>query len=184
MKRKKKNVWVRLIMGSPNDAKNANVVKAVLNSIGIECIVSQASCHRNAGDDFNAFVYKKCKERIVVFIGGMELAAPGLIASLLRNINEFYTTVFGIPTDAAARSAIENLPAGTAIITSGLNEISLTHSLTNSALSIAQLAINFSGCPELYENLKQWYINATKEKPLVEEVKLVDGLIPLPEPKK
>ncbi len=166
---------VRVILGSESDGNNANIILKVLRDVAVKYGVSVASCHRNSGGRFEKFT-KDIKEKIIVFIGGMSLAAPGLIESILRNTNNHDYIVFGVPTDKPARSAIEDLPMGTAIITSGLNETSLEHSLTNSALAIAKLAA-ILGNKEVFEGLAYWHKEIKDEKPLVPEVKLTEGLM-------
>lgn len=172
---------VRLILGSKNDASRGNEFLKVLKEIGVECNVSIASCHRNIEGKKREFqkLVDKISEDIIVMMGGMELAAPGIIESILRNARRFNRIVFGIPLDKAARSAIENLPKGTAIITSGLNEISVSHGIINSALSVAKLAWLLSDDHGFFpDGLNHWYSEMAKENPLVSEVELVDGLIP------
>lgn len=165
---------VRLILGSESDVEKGNIFLATLRESGVDCQVSIASCHRNIGGEFEKFVVG-IQEKIIVMLGGMELAAPGIIESLLRNAEKFDSIVFGVPTDKAARSAIENLPQGTAIITSGLNEISLKHSIINSALAVAKL-VAMLGDESVKEGLKAWY--RKNSKPVVPNVKLgEDGLI-------
>lgn len=165
---------VRILLGSISDNDNANVILEILHDTGITCAASVVSCHRNAGEEFNDFVLN-IKENIIVFIGGMSLAAPGLIESILRNNGRFDQIVFAVPTDKAARSAIEDLPMGTAIITSGLNEISLKHSLANSALSIAKMALMLSSEPAT--KLADFYKKLNRKKQLVEDLNLEGGKI-------
>lgn len=171
---------VRILLGSESDAKSANIILNILKRVGVTYRVSIISCHRHAGVIFNGFI-ADIEESIIVFIGGMSLAAPGLIESFLRNTEVFNRIVFAIPTDNAARSAIEDLPMGTAIITSGLNEVSLTHSLSNSALAIAKLSMMINGDSTV--TLRDYYRELGKSKPLIEKFILEDGLIPIKEKK-
>ena len=167
---------VRVLLGSESDSIYANFLLEVLRDTYVRYDVSVISCHRNAGEDFEKFV-KKIEERIIVFIGGMSLAAPGIIESILRNTIKYDHIVFGVPTDKAARSAIEDLPLGTAIITSGLNEISIKHSIVNSALAVAKLAAML-GNNEVFSGLADWYSKTNEKKPIIPSVKLANGLIP------
>lgn len=164
-----KKIMVRLILGSESDAEKGNIFLKVLEEVGVECRVSIASCHRNIGGEFEQTIFG-ISEEIIVMLGGMELAAPGIIESLLRNAENFDSIVFGIPTDRAARSAIENLPKGTAIITSGLNEISVTHSIINSALAVAKLVGMLGKKGAVEDGLRAWY--KKNSKPVVLDVKL------------
>src|SRR4030042_5369496 len=168
---------VRLILGSETDAKNANYLLVVFKAVGVRCGVSVASCHRDAGPDFEAFL-ASVKESIIVYLGGMEFAAPGIAESINRNAGRIDKLIFAVPTDKAARSAIENLPMGTGVATSGLNEISLKHSLANSALFIAKLA-GMLGNNDILAGLKKWHAVFREKKPLVAEIQLKDGLIPI-----
>ena len=151
---------MRLILGSKNDFEKGYIFTDVMSKVGIACPISIASCHRNIGGDFEKFILG-LQEKIIVMLGGMELAAPGIIESILRNAEKFDSIVFGIPTDKAARSAIENLPRGTSIITSGLNETSVNHSIINSALSVARLAAML-GEVRAMEGLRKYYISNAK----------------------
>lgn len=171
---------VILILGSKTDGQNANVVLKIWGTLGITYRVAIASCHRHGGGEFEKFI-NGLEKNIIVFIGGMSLAAPGLIETLNKGAKKIDILVFAIPTDKAARSAIENLPAGTAIITSGLNTISLTHSLKNNALAIAKL-IAMLKKEGVFTHLKRFYEIMNGEKPLTSEVKLnKNGLIPIKE---
>jgi len=169
----KKDVIV--IEGSRTDDKKTNLVLEILHAVGVTYRVFAGSCHWHTAKEFEDFV-DNIKERLIVFIGGMELAAPGIIAARNRNNKTLHKLVIGIPTDKAARSAIENLPLGTAVLTPGLNETSVTHSIQNGALGVAQLAGMFSK-PKILRNLEQWYEKTKSTKPL-EEIKLNEkGLI-------
>lgn len=174
---------VTLILGSPSDAKNGNVILAIWKFVGLEYTVAYASCHRHNGPmGFHNFV-KSIKTKIIAMHGGMSYAAAGDVISLFRNLGRLDTMIVPIPADVEARSAIEVLPAGTAGLTSGLNTISLKATLQNAALVIAQLAGNIYRNEQIHEKLLEWYALQLAEKPLVPEVPLVDGLIPIEEKK-
>lgn len=174
---------ISLILGSKTDKVNGNIFLEVLKTIGVGCNVSIASCHRHIGGDkreFETFI-AAIRENIIVMLGGLSLAAPGIIESLNRNARDFNKIVFAVPTDNAALSAIQDLPKGTAIITCGLNQVSSKHSIINSALSVAKLSY-IAGChkeKEIARGLSRWYDDAANDNPLVPEVTLVDGLIPV-----
>jgi len=175
---------IRFILGSKTDRPNANVMLAIWHILSIRAHVSIVSCHWHVGDEdlgFEAFV-KSIPERLIVFIGGMSLAAPGIIETINKVSGYSDKIVFAVPTDKAARSAIEDLPMGTALLTSGLNTISLKHSLVNSAIAVAKLA-NLMVPPGERRQVAQFelkeYLSAMKEeKAIVPKVELVDGLIP------
>jgi phosphoribosylcarboxyaminoimidazole (NCAIR) mutase len=176
---------IRFILGSlETDAKHANKVLEILNQLGVEYEVSAASYHGHAGAGFEHFVDHEISEDIIVFIGGLELAGPGAIEAISKNAGLVERIVFGIPTDHIARNSIEGLPRGTAVITCGYNEVSLKHTLVNSALAIARL-VAFSGDEKVTDKLKAWYLNAKREKPLIKCIALDSrGLLPEPEKKK
>jgi len=163
-------------MGSPNDAEPANKFLKALRDLNVPYGVSNASCHRNQ-DEFEKFILW-LEADIIVFIGGMSLAAPGFIRAILVAAKRFARLVFAIPLDAAARSAIEDLPAGTPVITCGLNTVSVSHSITNSALAVGHIYA-LLGSEGAITGLGRWYANQRKEKPIVTDVELVDGLIPI-----
>lgn len=168
---------VRVIMGSQSDAERTNELLTILKRLEIPYNVSVASCHRNEAE-LVQFVLS-LKEQIIVFIGGMSLAAPGIIRSIYTANKVMTKIIFGIPLDVAARSAIEDLPAGTPVTTCGLNTAGFRHSLTNSALAIGHI-FAVSGNGSVTQHLSEWYDEQQKEKPLVESVGLVYGLIPIP----
>jgi phosphoribosylcarboxyaminoimidazole (NCAIR) mutase len=175
---------IRLILGSVTDKPNGNIFLEVLKEIGgIRPRVSIASCHRNIGGkgrEFEIFI-DAIRENIIIMLGGLSLAAPGIIESLDRNNRDFGRIVFAVPTDKAALSAVQDLPKGTAIITCGLNQVSSKHSIINSALSVAKLAYLLSGSKrrDIHQGLAKWYDEQAKQNPLVSEVELVDGLLPI-----
>lgn len=172
---------VIVVEGSRTDDAKTNLVLEILHAVGVTYRVFAGSCHWHSAKDFESFV-DDIRERFIVFIGGMELAAPGIIAARNRNNKTLHKLVIGIPTDKAARSAIENLPFGTAVLTPGLNETSVKHSIQNGALSVAQLVgMNFK--PKVLEKLNQWYAEMRDSKPL-EEIELNEKrLIPIEEKK-
>jgi len=187
----KKKSDIRLILGSiETDAKNANALLKIWNRLGIRVHVSGASCHWHVGgegeDDFVKFI-KEIPEGLIAFIGGLSLAAPGIIETINKVNDHCEKMVFAIPTDTAARSAIEDLPRGTAILTSGLNTVSLGHSLDNNAIATAKVAISMM--PERRRlnaafEMRCMLSEMRQEKPIVPKVKLVNGLMPIPEKKK
>lgn len=173
---------VQLVLGSETDAPHGNTMIEIFKAVGVKYKVSYASCHRDAGDDLLEFL-ASIGAPIIAYLGGMEFAAPGVAESINRNVGHLGQLVFAIPTDKAARSAIENLPMGVGIATSGLNEISLRHSLVNSALTIAKLAAML-GNQNVLAHLARWYIDFRKSKPLVVNVALTEkGFIPIKEKK-
>lgn len=174
---KLKSKPVRIIMGSQSDEEQTNKLLAVLKEINVPYCVSIASCHRNQNElkDFILWL----ESNIIVFIGGMSLAAPGIIRAILVAAERFAKIVFAIPLDAAARSAIEDLPAGTPVITCGLNTVSVSHSITNSALAIGHICAVL-GKKASATGLGRRYAKQKKNKPIITDVKLVDGLIPIP----
>jgi phosphoribosylcarboxyaminoimidazole (NCAIR) mutase len=168
-----------VILGSPSDWKHGNVILEMFRDLAVTYVVSYASCHRNIGKEFETFI-TGIQEKIILCVGGMEFALPGILESIDRNAKMFNQIVLAVPTDKAARSAIENLPVGTAIITCGLNEICLNHGLQNSALMAGKLA-GMLGNDNAFKCLALWYEKAAKKKPLVPKVELDHkGLIPDP----
>lgn len=163
---------VILIMGSDTDADKANEVLKIWKAVGVNYRVAIASCHRHSVDEFAKFILSN-DEKLIVFLGGMSLAAPGLIETILKKADKCIM-VFAIPTDKAAQSAIEDLPKGTAIITSGLNQVSLLHSLVNSALATAKLVGMFTNKQKIFNGLKEWYEENLEKKPLIPCVVLND----------
>jgi len=173
---------ITLILGSPSDAKNGNVILDIWRFLGLDYVVAYASCHRHRGSKFDEFVLN-LESPIIAMHGGMAYAAAGDVASLLRNLGRFGQIVVAIPGDIPARSAIEELPAGTALLTSGLNTISLKATLQNAALAIGQLAFMLSRNNEIRKKLEQFYIIFNVEKELNPCIALKDGLIPIEEKK-
>ena len=165
---------VHLCLGSETDAENANHVLRVWHDLHLDYVGSYLSAHRQAGAEFTGKILAM-KEPIIAFMGGLSLAAPGEISGILVNNIRPEQIVFGIPTDRAARSAIENLPAGTVVLTSGLNEISPRHGFINSALAIARIA-------NLIEpnrpNIINWHIRFNQSKPSKKIQFDPNGLIP------
>lgn len=183
---------LRFILGSvETDGAHGNALLGIWNKLDIITKVSGASCHWHTGDeeeekDFVRFI-KRVPEHLIAFLGGMSLAAPGIIETINKVNDMGEKIVYAIPTDLAARSAIEDVPQGTALLTSGLNTISLKHSLINNAIGVAKIAI--LTMPEKRRDhcafkLRQYLAEMRAGKPIVQEVKLANGLIPLPEPKK
>lgn len=157
------------ITGSASDSDNAKKVTKIWDDININYRCNIASCHKHGGGDFAKFILN-IQEKLIVFMGGMSLAAPGLIEVLNKKAKKYDTIVFGIPTDKAAMSAIQDLPKGTAIITSGLNQVSLTHSLINSALATSRLAGMISNDLDTKKRIatgqRKWYQKNWDENPM------------------
>lgn len=174
---------VRVLQGSASDGKFTNILLGLLGLLGVSYRVSTASCHRN-DDKLRGFI-SGIEEDIIVFIGGMSLAAPGIIRANLITAIKPRTLVFAIPLDLAARSAIEDLPVGMPIITGGLNTVDVKHSIRNSALSLAQLVAAKNNNHDITRKLIEWFENNKTNKPLVENVELdKNGLIPIKEGQK
>lgn len=170
-----------VVLGSETDAEKANIMLAVMKKLGLTYRVDILSCHRNI-DEFGAFV-DSINAKVVVYVGGMAFAAPGILEACLVKTDRLGFVPFAVPLDVAARSAIEDLPMGSAVITCGLNTISLRHSLTNSALAVARLVSTY-GNDVVRECLRQWYTDQAKEKRWQPNIELtVDGLIPVKEKK-
>jgi phosphoribosylcarboxyaminoimidazole (NCAIR) mutase len=167
---------VRLVLGSETDKTHGNVMLAIFREVGVQCGVTILSCDRDSGDGFEPMV-ASFKESLIVYVGGMDLAAPAIVGALNNNAGRLNKIIFAVPTDTAARSAIENRPMGNPIMTCGLNEISLKHSVTNSALAIARLA-GMLGDQDILDRLKEWHKKFRSGKPMKENVPLLDGLIP------
>jgi len=175
---------VRLLLGSNSDIINGNILLSVFLELGIECKVSIISCHRHKGE-FDDFIrdMDEMDEGIIIFLGGMNLAAPGVIRSIFTAASVMGKTVFAIPTDIAARSAIEDLPEGVSVITSGLNTINVKHGIKNSALAIAHMIVTFNRDSPIRKKLLEWYDKLKIEKPFIPKIELKNGLIPIPEKK-
>jgi phosphoribosylcarboxyaminoimidazole (NCAIR) mutase len=174
------NVYhARIFEGSTSDGAKTNKVLAVLKKIGVTYGVSIASCHRNM-DGLPDFV-ESIHEKIIVFIGSMSLAAPGVIRAILTAAKRADCVVMGIPLDEAARSALEDLPPGVPVIACGLNTSDVNAGLVNAALNIGHIVAMTQS--SVKQGLLDWYEENKKKKPLVSSVKLVDGLIPIEEKK-
>ena len=172
---------LRMGIGSGSDWKEANFAVEVFQEIGVDYGGSILSCHRNIGGEMEAFL-ERIPEWLVFLMGGMEFALPGIMESIDRNAKRFGRIILAVPLDQAARSAIENLPIGTAILTCGLNEKSVRHSIVNSALMAAKL-LGLSN-PRIQQGLQQWYDDFNAGKPLVEEVSFTtEGFFPKPQEK-
>ncbi len=170
---------VRLILGSDSDWKVANVILGILNEIGIPVRVSIASCHWYTGDGFEEFI-RELKEDLIVYVGGMQFAAPGIVETINKVSGQPYKIVLAVPTDKIAQHACEDFPKGTAVFTAGFNSVVLECGIKNSALGVAKLyAWRY---PEFQPALHWFFKEMRTGKALVEEVELVAGLIP--EPKK
>jgi phosphoribosylcarboxyaminoimidazole (NCAIR) mutase len=172
------NFDVRLILGSKTDKDNANTVLKIWKQLEVTYGYSIASCHWHSGTAYNEFIHR-IHERIIVFIGGMSLAAPAIIHATLKNSDIWDKLVWAIPTDEKALSAIQDLPMGTWILTTGLNTVSLSHSLKNNALAVAHLVGNMlTGREEILENLGKWHSDTRAgAKKLIASGSLVERLI-------
>jgi phosphoribosylcarboxyaminoimidazole (NCAIR) mutase len=167
-------------MGSKSDWLMGNVFLKLMKELGIRVHPSIASCHWSAGNDYTEFCFN-ISENIIVVMGGMSLAAPGTIESMIRNFKEFGMIVFGIPLDEAALSAIQDLPPGIPVMTCGLNKKDVRASITNAALAIARIIGRDDS--NVQEKIAEYYAKKKKEKGIVEKIQLnKDGLIS--EPKK
>ena len=171
-----------VIEGSKSDDEKTNEFLRILEECNVRYRTLTASAHVHAGQAFVNFV-ENIPERIIVFIGGMSLVAPGIISGIRRNMDKFDSMVFGVPTDLDARSAVEVLPIGTFVLTAGLNTINLTHSIKNNALAVAHFVFMVTGDTDISEGLAAWYAKMKKEKPMEEIVLDKNGLIPKKEKK-
>lgn len=153
---------VIVIEGSRTDDKYTNLLLEIFHEVGVSYEVYVASCHWHMGDLYESFL-RGIDERIVVYIGGMEFAAPGVVSAFFRNLDQHAQLVFSVPTDKAARSATENLPLGTPLITSGLNEINVSHGIKNSALAIAKI-VAYGGKANVSLGLKSWFAKNKESK--------------------
>jgi phosphoribosylcarboxyaminoimidazole (NCAIR) mutase len=172
---------VRVVQGSESDWEKTNKLLEVFWFMGMVYSVSTASCHRHTLE-YPAFV-KGIKEDIVVPIGGHSFAAPGVLKGFLIGLERVDRIVVAIPLDVAARSAIEDLPPGPALLTPGLNTIDVNASIINGALAVAQLVGMSIGGKPVRQKLVEWYKMNRQKRPLIPEMPLVNGLIPKPEKK-
>ncbi len=170
---------VLVIEGSRTDDEKTNMFLKILRDCNVKYRVDCASAHWYAGAEYLEYVKNAAKEKIVIFIGGMSLVAPGIISAMLRNLGRHNVSVFAVPTDEAARSAIEDLPVGTPVITSGLNTVSARHSIKNSALAVAKMVFAITEDPEIGRGLEKWFRDTRNTKPLDWNMSLdKNGLIP------
>lgn len=173
---------MRLSLGSLSDWKMGNVFLGVMSELGVRVHVSVGSCHWSAGEEFTSYI-ASIEEYLVAIMGGMSLAAPGISVSTIRNLEEFDKIVFGIPLDEAALSALQDLPAGIPVLTCGLNKQSVTASVTNAALAIAQL-IGLDN-PKIKQKIAEYYRAKRNKKGIIENLELdKNGLIPDPNPRR
>lgn len=167
---------ILLIMGSKTDKEKANVVLKKWKELGLEARVAIASCHKHGGGEFKSFI-DEIDERIIVFLGGMSLAAPGLIQVLMQKAGR-NKIIYAIPTDKAAVSAVNDLPKGTAIIPGIFNQVSLTHGLINNALNIANLYCVLNNSDRISAALVLDHKKTVEENPLTPDIKLdANGLL-------
>jgi len=167
---------VLLIMGSKSDKEKANKVLGVWKDLDLNARVAITSCHKHGGGEFKKFI-DGIDERIVVFLGGMSLVAPGLIQMLMQKADK-NKVIFAIPTDKAALSAIQDLPKGTPVMTCGLNQVSLEHSLINSALAIANLYCILNNSNRVKSKISLRHQKIVWDNPLTPNIELnSDGLL-------
>ena len=172
-----KKEGVVVIAGSRSDDERTKEFLRILKECRVGYRTLVASAHVYAGQAFVDFV-ENIPERIIVFIGGMSLVAPGIISGIRRNMGRFDSMVFGVPTDSEARSAVEVLPLGTFVLTAGLNTINLTHGIKNNALAVAHFVLMVTGDKDISEGLTAWYAKLKAKKPM-EEIDLDgEGFIP------
>lgn len=172
---------VRVNQGSKSDAPWTNKFIELLGKLGIRYGVSTGSCHWGAGKEFEDHV-RNFPEDIIVVIGGMSLAAPGLMSALDRNAKRTRRIIIGIPLDKAAQSAIEDLPSGTPVLTCGYNRSNVDASITNAALAIANIISRQNIAVQL--KLENWYKKMREKKRCVAEEELDNnGLLPIKEKK-
>ncbi len=169
---------VRIILGSMSDWEKANIVLGVLKKIGVPYNVDVASCHWNTGDGLEEFI-REIKEELIVYIGGMQFAAPGIAETINKVSGQSYKIILAIPLDKVAKHACEDFPAGTAVFTAGFNSLDLKAGLINNALGIAKLyAWRY---PDFRSPVQEYFDRLKTEKQLVADVELDEkGLIPDP----
>lgn len=171
---------LRFCMGSKSDWAMGNVFLKLMKELGVRVHPSVASCHWSAGGDYTKFCFD-IKENIIAVMGGMSLAAPGIIESIIRNFEEFETIVFGIPLDEASLSAIQDLPPGIPVMTCGFNKKDVKASITNAALAIARIIGRDDS--SVQRKIAEYYAKKRQEKGIVEMISLdPKGLIPDPNP--
>lgn len=170
---------VRVNQGSKSDWKWTNKLLALFQKLGIRYGVSTGSCHWGAGKEFEEHI-KRFPENIIVIIGGMSLAAPGIASALDRNAKKIGRIMMGIPLDEAAHSAIEDLPPGTPVLTCGYNRVNVEASIINAGLAIANIIARYD--LDVRAKLQHWFEEMGRKKQSVTDENLIDGL--LPDPKK
>ena len=182
--RKKKipQAQVMVIQGSETDAKFSNMFLGILKACNVTYEHHTASAHWHI-ENYGPFL-DAIKQDIIVFIGGMSLVAPGIISAYYRNKGLHEKQIIGIPTDVAARSACEDLPLGTPLLTPGLNTVSVSHSIQNGALAVAKLVYLITKDPKIYEGLQNWFSETRAKKKIWKTELGEDGLIPVKEEKK
>lgn len=171
---------IRVIMGSKSDKEKTNWLLEVLLAVGVTYVVSCASCHRHSGGKERKFekLVASIPEQVIIMIGALSLQAVAMIETHLRNQGVFNKIVIGVPLDEHALDAIQALPKGTSVLTSGYNSSVVKHGVINAALAAAKLELMLSGNLAIDSGLRKWYAVAEKENPFKEEVPLQDGLIP------
>jgi len=169
---------VRVNQGSKSDWKWTNKLLALFRKLGVRYAVATGSCHWGAGKEFEEHI-KRFPEDVIVIIGGMSLAAPGIASALDRNAKRSGRIIMGIPLDEAAHSAIEDLPPGTPVLTCGYNRVNVEASIINAGLAIANIIARQDSI--VRDKLQRWFEEMGKKKRSVADENLVDGLLPEPE---
>ncbi len=84
---------------------------------------------------------KMVKESKVVFLGEVDLLESGFIESLVFADSSKRRIFFAVPTEIEFAKALNNLPLGMAILTSGFNEENFDAGIINNALSIIKTIV-------------------------------------------
>jgi len=164
-----KSPQVLVIEGSRTDDEKTKKFTNILHACNVSYQIDCASADWHAGIAYSEYIKQLPVEtKLIAFIGGMSLVAPGLISAELRNRSVHDVLVIGVPTDEAARNAIENRPLGNPLLTSGLNEISSDHSIQNSALAVAKLALSIYRDPQIHSGLEEWFKGLREGKKRIE----------------
>lgn len=165
-----KSPQVLVIEGSRTDDKETKKFTDILDACNVSYLVDCASVDWHAGKEYSDYIQQLPEEtKLIAFIGGMSLAAPGIISAELRNLSIHDVSVFGVPTDKAAQSAIEDRPVGNPLLTSGLNRTSSSHSIQNSALAVSRLALAIYKDPKIEEGLEKWFKEMREGKKKIEK---------------
>lgn len=169
---------LRIVLGSSSDAEKANIILGILQRCGVSYGVSVCSCHRQAGPEFNDFIFN-IEEKIIAYIGGMSFGAPGDAESVARNAKQLMKLFVSIPLDKTAMLTTETLPEGVPILTTGFNRENITHGLKNAGMALVKLAALVHNKPEILNKLQLIFDELGEKKKLVPAVELGEnGLIP------